>query len=69
MRRAWGLLLAAVLPLWRDPALLAAHGDKIVQASAARRPLASALPPCAASGTARRRGCSHTSPMPMPVLT
>jgi len=31
MRRAWGLLLAAVLPLWRDPALLAAHGDKIVQ--------------------------------------
>ncbi len=34
MRRAWGLLLAAVLPLWRDPALLAAHGDKIVQASA-----------------------------------
>jgi hypothetical protein len=31
MRRAWGLLLAAVLPLWHDPALLAAHGDKIVQ--------------------------------------
>jgi hypothetical protein len=31
MRRAWGLLLAAVLPLWHNPALLAAHGDKIVQ--------------------------------------
>ena len=32
MRRAWGVLLAAVLPLWRDPALMAAHGEKIVQA-------------------------------------
>lgn len=31
MRRVWGVMLAAVLPLWRDPALLAAHGDKIVQ--------------------------------------
>ena len=31
MRRAWGVLLAAVLPLWQDPALLAAHGDKVVQ--------------------------------------
>jgi hypothetical protein len=31
MRQVWGVLLGAVLPLWRDPALLASHGDKIVQ--------------------------------------
>jgi predicted regulator of Ras-like GTPase activity (Roadblock/LC7/MglB family) len=31
MRRVWGMLLASALPLWRDPQLLAAHGDKMVQ--------------------------------------
>lgn len=31
MRRAWGVMLAAVLPLWQDPQLLGAHGDKLVQ--------------------------------------
>ena len=34
MRRAWGVLLAAVLPLWRDPQLLSSHADKIVQVGA-----------------------------------
>ncbi|KAI7840919.1 hypothetical protein COHA_005351 [Chlorella ohadii] len=31
MRHIWGMLLASVLPLWRDPQLLSAHGDKMVQ--------------------------------------
>lgn len=29
-----GMLLASVLPLWRDPQLLSAHGDKMVQVGA-----------------------------------
>jgi hypothetical protein len=64
MRRAWGVLLAAVLPLWNDPALLAAHGDKIVQSvvSVLRNCTENAAQLAAAMAAAARSGARGAAP-------